>query len=140
MSRLLLFVMAAATVLAADDPWTKVKNLKSGTELRVFRKGAAQSVLAKMDEADDERLLIVVKNEQAAIAKADIDRIDYRPSQSGNRVTSKTESKTTDPDTRPAPPGYGSRTPQTSSSTAVSIGSKPDFETIYRRPTPPPKK
>ncbi len=140
MSRILLFLLAVAAVLAADDPWTKVKNLKRGTEIRVFKKGAAQPVIARMDEADDEKLLVLLKNSQAAIPKTDIDRLDYRPPQPGGKVTTKSESKTTDPDTRPAPPGYSSRTPGTSSSTSLNIGSKPDFETIYRRPTPPPKK
>ncbi len=140
MSRFLFLVLAAAAALAANDPWAKVKDLKSGTELRVFKKGTAQPVMAKMDEANDERLVVVVKNEQIAIARADIDRLDYRPSKRTSRVTTRTESKTTDPDTRPAPPGFESRTPGTSSSSTVNIGSKPDFETLYRRPKPPPKK
>ena len=140
MSRVLFFALAAATAMAADNhPWTKVKDLKSGTELRVFKKGKAQPIMARIDEANDERLIVVVKNEQLAIAKSEIDRIDARP-QGGSKVTRRTEAKRTDPDTRPAPPGYGSRTPGTSSSTDVSFGSKPDFETIYRRPTPPPRK
>ena len=139
MKSVLFLILAAVAARAADDPWTKVKNLKSGTELRVFKKGTAQPVLAKMDEADDERLLVVVKNTQQAIFRADIDRVDYRPP-AGSKLTSKSENKTSDPDTRPAPPGYGSRTPQNSTSTNVSIGSKPDFETIYRRPAPPPRK
>jgi hypothetical protein len=140
LSRVLLFALAAATALAADDPWNKVKELKSGTEIRVFKKGSTQSVLAKMDEANEERLLVVVKNGQVAIAKADIDRLDYRPSKPGTRLTTTTESRNTEPDARPAPPGFSSRTPGTSSSSSVNIGSKPDFETIYRRPAAPPKK
>jgi hypothetical protein len=140
LSRVLLFALAAATALAADDPWNKVKELKSGTEIRVFKKGSTQSVLAKMDEANEERLLVVVKNGQVAIAKADIDRLDYRPSKPGTRLTTTTESRNAEPDARPAPPGFSSRTPGTSSSSSVNIGSKPDFETIYRRPAAPPKK
>ncbi len=139
-SRVLLFALAAVTVWAADDPWAKVKDLKSGTEIRVYKKGSTQPVMAKMDEANDGRLLVVVKNEQLAIPKADIDRLDYRPTKPGTRVTTTTESKNTEPDTRPAPPGLSSRTPGTSTSSSVSIGSKPDFETLYRRPTAPPKK
>ena len=32
-----------------------------------------------MDEANDERLVVVIKNEEQAIPKDDIDRIDFRP-------------------------------------------------------------
>ena len=127
-----LLAIAAVAAFAADDPWTKVKDIKSGTELRIFRKGVAQPVLAKMDEANDERILIVVKNEQLSIPKAQIDHLDARPVQKASRVTSNSSSKTTDPDTSPGPPGHGSRTPQTNYSSGLSVGSKPDFETVYR--------
>ena len=35
--------------MAADDPWAKVKAIKSGSELRVYKKGAAQPLVVKMD-------------------------------------------------------------------------------------------
>ena len=38
----LLLIAAIATATAADDTWTKVKDLKSGTELRITREGAKQ--------------------------------------------------------------------------------------------------
>src|SRR5439155_23182426 len=126
--------LAAVALVAADDPWAKVKDLKSGTELRVFKKGSAQPVLAKMDELTDDNLVIVVKNEQVAIPREQVDRVDYRPPQTKSRLTADTKSKVSDPDTTPGPPGHGSRTPTTSSSTGLNVGSKPDFETIYRRP------
>jgi hypothetical protein len=141
MSRLLLIALAAATAFAADDPWAKVKELKTGTEVRIFKKGSMQPVLAQMDELTDENLLVILKKEQAAIPREQIDRIDARPSQPGGRVKVNSETKTTEPDTRPGPPGHGSQTPGTSTTSGLSIGSKPDFETIYRRPSPrPPQK
>jgi hypothetical protein len=136
-------VLTALAALAADDPWAKVRDLKSGTELRVFRKGAKQPTIAKLDELTAENLVVVVKNEQVAIPREEIDRIDQRPA-GGSRVTK--ESKVTskgpgDPDaTRPGPPSAypGS---STSSSTGLSIGSRGEFETVYRRPTgAPPRK
>ncbi len=138
MSRTLFFFLAAAVIFAADDPWKKVSELKGGTELRVFKKGSAQPVLARMDELTADNLVVVVKNEQVAIARDQIDRIDYRPAQKAGRVTAKSETKATEPDLTPGPPGHGSRVPGTSTSSGLSIGSKPDFETIYRRPAPPP--
>ncbi len=129
-------LLAATAAFAADDAWSKVKELKSGTELRVFKKGSIQPILAKSDDVTEENLLIIVKNEETAIPKDQVDRVDYRPSKA--RVTTETKTKTTDPDTTPGPPGHGSLTPGSSTSTSVGIGSKPDFETIYRRPSPPP--
>jgi hypothetical protein len=144
MRNLFLFLGCGALIaFAADDPWTKVKELKSGTELRVYKKGSTQPLTVKMDEANDDRLVIVNKNEQSSIPREEIDRIDARPS--AKRPVTK-ESKTTTTDaasdprsTIPGPKGNGPGT-TTSSSTGYSFGSKPDFETVYRRPAAPPKK
>ncbi len=78
--------------------------------------------------------MAVVKNEQVAIAKDDIDRVDARPSQSTPRVTKETRQSSTEPNregsvAHPRPADV----PTSSSSTNVSFGGKPDFETIYRR-------
>src|SRR5437764_15155180 len=126
MRSLLLVWLASIAVFAADDPWNKVKDVKSGTEVRVYKKNMPQPVLAKMDELTADNLVVVVKNEQVAIPRDQIERIDARPAQGKNRLTTKTETKTTDPDTTPAPPGYHSRTPNTSTSSGLNIGSKPD--------------
>lgn len=130
--------LAAAAVFAADDPWTKVRDLKSGAELRIYKRGSAQPLLARMDQLTNENLIVVVKTEQVAIARDQIDRVDYRPAKP--RITTETKTKTTETDTTPGPPGHGSRTPGTSSSTSFGVSSKPDFEEIYRRPSLPPKK
>ena len=90
MFRILLLLLAAASAMAADDPWVKVRDLKSGAELRVYKKGSPQPVLAKMDQLTDENLIVVVKTEQVAIAREQIDRIDYRPAKS--RITCRTMS------------------------------------------------
>ncbi|HEX4276905.1 MAG TPA: hypothetical protein VHZ74_16225 [Bryobacteraceae bacterium] len=139
MTRLLLVLLAASTAFAADDPWTGVKDLKSGTELRIYKKGTTQPILAKSDDVTADNLIVVVKNEEIAIAKDLVDRIDARPNKSG-RVTSETRSKQTDPDPVPKPPGQGSAVPGTSTSSSIGVGSKPDFEMIYRRPPAVPRK
>jgi hypothetical protein len=139
MTRLLLVFLAASAVFAADDPWARVKDLKSGTELRIYKKGTAQPILAKSGDVTEENLIVVVKNEEIAIAKDIVDRIDYRPNK-GSRVTSETKSGQTDPDPVPAPPGRESAVPGSSSSTRVGVGSKPDFELLYKRPPASPKK
>src|SRR6516162_10075695 len=94
MRKLALFLCTAFLAFGADDPWAKLKELKTGTELRVFKKGAAQPVLVKMDELTDDNLVVINKNEQTAIPRDQIDRVDYRPS--GSRVTRTNTTKVTD--------------------------------------------
>jgi len=135
MQRLLLFSLAALTVFAAENSWKKVCDLKTGTELRIIKKGARQPILGTMDEANDERIIVVVKNEEIAIQKDDIDRLDYRPAGKA-KVTKETRTTQTDASqTTPAgPAGQGATPgPSTSTTTSFSSGSKPNFETIYRR-------
>jgi hypothetical protein len=117
-----------------DDQWSKVKDLKSGTDIRVYKKGSAQPILAKAGDATDEKLIVVLKNQETAIDKKDIERIEARPA-AGKRA--KVESKATmnDPTSQPVdgvrPENYPK--PGSTYSSGVSMGSKPDFETIYQR-------
>jgi hypothetical protein len=132
MRKLAFFLCAALLAFAADDPWAKVKELKTGAELRVFKKGAAQPLLVQMDELTDDNLVVIAKNQQTAIPRDQIERVDCRPS-GKSRVTTETTSKSDG--------GVGATRPSSSTSSNLVIGSKPDFETIYRRPTgAPPKK
>jgi|SRR5271157_4542712 len=143
MSRFVLLLLAAMVAFAAGDSWSKVKELKSGTEIRVLKKGSMQPVLGKIDEANDENLILVVKNEQIAIPKDRIDRLDYRPSQPGGRVVKETKTKVEDANQAGEPPAgmnHQQIGPGYSSGTSLSIQGKPDFETLYRRPAPAPKK
>jgi hypothetical protein len=137
MAKFLLFLCTALLAFGADDPWAKVKELKTGTELRVFKKGAAQPLLVKMDELTDDNLVVINKAAQTAIPRDQIDRVDARPT-GKSRVTKETitkegtaldDAKAVIPSPRQGAPG-----PTTSTSSTVGIGSKPDFETIYRRP------
>lgn len=142
MRTMTLLLLSALTLVAADDPWTKIQEVKSGSELRVFKKGAKQPVLAKLDQVTEESVVIVVKNEQVAVPKEEIDRIDARPT-GGSRVTRQTTTKMNTPG-NPSPSdqriGGGSPGPSSSSSSSLSIGGKPDFETVYRRMAGAPKK
>jgi hypothetical protein len=131
MRKLLLFLLASLAAFAAADDWAKVKALKTGAELRVYRRGSAQPISAQMADLTDDNLIVLIKKTESAIPRDQIERIDARAS--GVRPVTKqdwTTKQTTGSD--------GS--PSTSSSSGLSIGSKPDFETVYRRPMPPPKK
>ena len=135
MIRPLLFLLAVAVASAAgEDPWAKVKDLKSGTEIRIVKRGAAKPIEGKLDEARDDAVVIVLKNEQVSIPKDQIDRLDYRP-KPGSRIVKTGDAKQTDPDpTPPAGMNHGPAVPGTNYSSGLSIGSKPDYETLYRRP------
>jgi hypothetical protein len=140
MARSLLLLLAAAMLFAADDPWKKVQDLKSGTDLQVYREGSAKPIEAKFDEARDDMLLVVVnKKEQRAIPNSEIDRIDYRPS--GRTVTKETKQTggTVVAAEPPAGMDHGPDVPGSSWSSGVSV-SRPGFENIYMRRSPPPKK
>ena len=141
MRGILIVLLAAATAFAADDPWTKVQNLKSGTELRIFKKGGLHPIIAKMEEANADSLIIVLKTEEMAIPRDQVDRIDYRPPKTGGRVTKETREKVEGPDAQTAAQSPNNIPGQTvSTSTNYVFNPQPDFETIYRRPPPPPKK
>jgi hypothetical protein len=136
MYKLVFILCAAAVAFGADDPWGKVKDLKIGTELRVYKVGAKQPVLVKFSDVSDDALIVTTKDEETAIPKEEIDRIDYRPLAKTGRVSKQTTATSDVPDTgpvgpRPGPHGAGG--PSSSSSSSVSMGGKPDFETIYRR-------
>jgi len=133
-----LLLLSALTALAADNTWDKVKDLKTGTELRIYKKGKPP-LIATMGDCTDDRLIVVVKNEEVGIDKQDIDRIDYRPLKT-NRVTTKTTTTDTTQTTGVGPSPQGSRPgPTSSTTTSYNVGSKPDFEMLYRRPPPPQK-
>ena len=135
MKRLTLLTIFGFALSAAEDPWSKVQELKSGTELRIYKTGAKQPILAKMDRAGEESIVIVLKKEQVSIPKEEIERLDFRPA-GGTRISKQTTSKTNtvgNPSTDQQRVGGGSSGPTSSSSTSFTLGSKPDFQTIYRR-------
>ena len=134
MRGIILLLLTGLVAFGADDPWSKVKTLKTGAELRIYKKGSTQPVLALMDELTDDNLVVVVKKTQTAIPRDQIDRIEARPA-AGSRITKETTTK----DTSKGPQG-DPEVPGTSTSTSISVGSKPDFETVYRRPIGAPKK
>jgi len=127
------FILFGALLSGADVSWNKVKDLKTGSELRIYKTGSRKPIVATFYDATNDRLVVAVKKEQIAIARTDIDRIDARPvSASGRPSVQKTDTQT-DPDYTPGRPFSGPPVPGSSSASSVSWGSKPDFETIYRR-------
>jgi len=115
-TRFFLFALLAVPVLlGADNSWTKVQDLKHGVEVRIYRKGVSEPLIVKLDEVNEDRILVVSKNAQMAVAKADIERLDARPlaKTAPRKVTTESTAKTVDPDYTPGPPG-GVKVPTTS--------------------------
>lgn len=136
---LVLLLSTAALAAAADNPWDKVKELKSGAEIRISKRGVAQPIEARLDEVRDDAVVFVVKNEQMAVAKEEIDRLDARPKQSASRISTETKRTTTTQDARPiSKPTERPSIPGQTYSSGVNITSKPGYETVYRRPAPRP--
>lgn len=140
MMRLAVFLFAALAAVGADDAWAKVKELGSGSELKIWKKGAAQPVEAVYDDLTEEKLLVVLKNEQVAIAKDEINRIDARPKGQKRQAVKETrvERDVHRPERAAAPPRSmrepAAGSPQSSVSNTVSFsGGKAPFETVYRR-------
>src|SRR5437667_272009 len=79
MLKIVIILCAALVAFGADDPWAKVKQLKTGSELHVFKRGSVQPLTVKMDELTDENLVVVDKKGQTAIPRDQIERIDARP-------------------------------------------------------------
>lgn len=122
---------------AADDGWAKVKALASGTELRIVKTGTRAPILAELDEATDESLIVATKTEQVAIAKEQIEKIEYRPKQTPSRVVRETTTDNTPVNREAARPSPGpARTPgpSGSASSSLSVGGKPDFQVVWTRP------
>ena len=132
MIRTLLASLLALSLWGADDGWKKVRDLKTGTELRIVKAGERQPLVAQFADANDENLIVILKNEQVAIPKEKIDRIDFRPPQTGSRVKAETKTQTDTTAERRGRPNE-SRVPGSSTSGGLSFGGKPGFETVYRR-------
>jgi hypothetical protein len=60
--------------------------------------------MATLDEVTEDRIPIVVKNEQMSVPKDDIDRLDARPAgKTPSKVVKEMTVKTTEPDYTPHP-------------------------------------
>ncbi|MCX6591306.1 MAG: hypothetical protein NTZ56_07255 [Acidobacteria bacterium] len=127
--------------VAAENPadkltWEKLKAVKTGAEIRVVKSTGGAPVIAKLGDVTDESLIVVLKNEQVAIPREQIERVDARPT-GGSRVTKET--RTTNGLEAPPPPKpptpYDRPSANTgSSSSSLTFGGKADFEPVYRRP------
>jgi bifunctional DNA-binding transcriptional regulator/antitoxin component of YhaV-PrlF toxin-antitoxin module len=132
MKRIVPLLLTALAVLAAEDPWVQVRELKSGAELRIYRVNTKQPLQAKFDRASDENLIVVTKTGQVSIPKELIERLDCR------RAPSPQVVKDTRVDRKIGPKRVESANGTlpgvtTAVKTRLGVPSKSAFEKIYDR-------
>lgn len=137
----LLFAVFALSVFAgpADSPkedWRTVMAIPSGMELRIFKTDGTPPIVALMDEANDERIVIVIKNEQQAVYRSEIERVESRAKEAGRTTRQTWVSKNQGDKNAPTP--YTSKNtpgPATTVSNKVTFGSKTPYALVYQRPS-----
>lgn len=132
MMRSVRFLIAVFVTLAADtkDPWEKVRALKTGADIRIIKAGAAAPVMAKFAELTEDNLVVILKNEQIAMPRDKIARIESRPQKGHVRTETKISPPSESSKGAKSVPGAA---PSSTYSTGVAISDKTDFETIYQR-------
>jgi hypothetical protein len=128
----------AGLVSGADDPWAKVKELKTGAELKVYKRGAAQPLSVKLGELTEENLVVINKNQETAIPRDEIDRIEARAAGRTRTITdTQTAEKNAATDPRSNIPGPnsppGAMHAATTTTSSGVTWSKEGFETVYRK-------
>lgn len=132
MKWLATILVSAMLSTAADDPWAKVKDLKSGTAIRVVRTGEKSAVEAEFLDLTDERLILAIKKTQTSILREEIDRIEARASQKSYQRDSKVTN--TDPNQQLARPTPGRPvTPPLQSSGSGVTFTRPGYELVYHK-------
>jgi hypothetical protein len=121
MWKLAALLFATSFILYADknvaaDPWDKVRDLKTGSDLRIYKTGVTEPVRAQFADVTERKLLVIIKNSETAITKSEIERIDYQP------PPTKSRTKTYD------------ATPDSASMSISSGNSREGWQTIYQRP------
>ena len=71
MRGLLLLLLTGLVAFGAGDDWAKVKALKTGSELRVYKKGSTQPITAQMDELTDDNLVVIVSSLRLHLKRSD---------------------------------------------------------------------
>ncbi len=125
-------LITALAALAAEDAWAKVRELKSGAELRIYKLNSKDPLLAKFDHAGDESLVVITRNGQVSVLKQEIDRIERRreprrPLVKETRTDRKVAAKGAETTSNTIPGAT------TTVKTGLDIPSKAAFETIYDR-------
>ncbi len=134
MVRTLLFLFAAAlAATGGEDPWMKVRKLESGSEVRVYKTGARKPVEGRFQQASAESVVVLLKNAQVSIPREQVERLEWRPAQSGSGVAMKAEKHTGSREEAATGRSKNSTLPPRSTAAGIKIRPWVGYETIYRR-------
>lgn len=141
MVRTLLFLFAAIAAASGDeDPWTKVRKMESGSDVRVYRSGKKKPVEGKFEQASAESVVVLLKNAQVSIPREQVERVDWRPARNGGGVAMETGRHVGTREAAATGRSKDSNLPPRSTVTGIKIRPWVSYETIYRRAEAPPKK
>jgi hypothetical protein len=134
MLKTLFLLAAAAAASGGGDPWTKVRELPGGSEVRIYKTGVRRPVEAKFHVLGEDALIVVVKNAEIAVAKHQIERVDARAAGSGSRAAMETRRNVGTKEEAAVGRSKDPTLPPRSTSSGITIRSKPAYETVYQRP------
>jgi hypothetical protein len=127
-------LLFAAMALAGEgDCWDKMRELASGGQLRIYQAGAKRPLTATLDRVSDEALIVVHKDKQISIPRERVERVDWRPGNSGNRVTGEARRNIGSRESAVTGRSKDSSLPANSTSAGIRIEGPPGFRTVYRR-------
>ena len=128
---LLLATAAHAQSTADPDPWAKVRALLSGVDLRVSTDGARPGIY-KLDSVREDALILIRKNEQLSIQRADIKKIELQMPDALKHTQARVKSE--------FPRTPDGRVNKTTTGGIVLQTRDGDYLLIYRRPDRPGKR
>ena len=127
----LLLLVAAAC--AAEDSWDKVRQLASGSELRIYQTGSRKPVTARLYRVSGDSLVVIVKNFETAIPKDTVERLDWRPADSAARVDAEARRVVGTRESAVTGRSGESNVPARSTLGGIRIRPPREFQTVYRR-------
>jgi len=113
-------LLACVLAWAADD-WQKVRDLKSNSEVRIYKKDSTKPLAGKISGATERKVILMTKNEVVSIDRSEVDRVEYHPPSKVEKNESSGTATNED--------GSNSQ----SSSYGVSW-SREGWQTVYQRP------
>src|SRR5262245_22747069 len=76
--RLVFILISAALACAAQESWADVRSVKSGSELRIYKKGDKKPVTGNVSEISEESVVVSVKHGQESIPREEIAKVELR--------------------------------------------------------------
>jgi hypothetical protein len=138
-------LFAAAFAAEPEDDWKKVMALSRGTEVRLTGPGIKSTLEGKVDQVNDEAIVLMLRNEQRSVLKEEIATLDFRNVTATRKLTKDSKVSTDDTSANPIPPrqrlpGQSAVPRNMSSTTSVTLPTRAPWEPLYRVKQKPAKR